>query len=516
MQHYGDCIERDNRRNIATFKKAVKSKTNCKPFPDDGDSWEEYSGAETNVSIDPSGYVYEGVMTNRIEGVTATIYYKETVEDMYGDLHENIVKWDAEEYAQENPLFTDENGMYRWDVPQGLWQVKFEKEGYETAYSEWLPVPPPQLDVNIAMKQNKQPEVKMAHAYEDAVEVEFDKYMMPELLTTENIKVMAGGQNVEGTIELINNEAAGEDETKTFASKLRFNAAEPFAKQEITLVVNNRVKSYAGIRMSDNYQQTFTIEQEIKKIVCDSAMTVNYGDTISVTVEVVPALASAGKTLQLKSASPMILSTLTESVVIGEDGKATFKISGELPGATALTYTIADHDITATSMVSIDTNKEKIAAMPETNIASGSLIDEGTAITLSCSTKGATIYYTLDGSCPCDEATRKVYDGTPIVIDRNVVLKAMAVAPNMEESDIMKSVYIVLRGDVNNDKRVGIGDIVAVTSLVAGESTGIPTEIADVNRDGKVGIGDVIAITNIVAGSTSLSPKLHTYMIKNK
>ena len=73
-----------------------------------------------NPIHDPSGYVYEAVSSNRLQGVTATCYYKEVVEDMYGDLHENIVLWNAEEYAQKNPLFTDENGMYQWDVPQGL------------------------------------------------------------------------------------------------------------------------------------------------------------------------------------------------------------------------------------------------------------------------------------------------------------------------------------------------------------------------------------------------------------
>jgi len=26
--------------------------------------------------------------------------------------------------------------FYAWDVPEGMWQVKVEKEGYETAYSE--------------------------------------------------------------------------------------------------------------------------------------------------------------------------------------------------------------------------------------------------------------------------------------------------------------------------------------------------------------------------------------------
>ena len=195
-------------------------------------------------------------------------------------------KWDATEYAQENPLFTDENGFYRWDVPQGLWQVKFEKEGYETTYSEWLPVPPPQLDVNIAMKQNVQPNVKNARAYEDAVEVEFDKYMMPELLTTENIMVMQNGTAIEGAVELLNEEVSCEGEEETFASKLRFNATKPFTEKEITLMVNNRVRSYAGIRMQDNYQQTFTIEQEIKQIVSDSVVTVGYDDTLVVSVEI--------------------------------------------------------------------------------------------------------------------------------------------------------------------------------------------------------------------------------------
>ena len=69
--------------------------------------------------IDPSGYVYEAVPSNRLEGVQATIFYKEWAEDMYGDVYENVIRWDAEAYAQQNPLFTDADGMYQWDVPSG-------------------------------------------------------------------------------------------------------------------------------------------------------------------------------------------------------------------------------------------------------------------------------------------------------------------------------------------------------------------------------------------------------------
>lgn len=115
--------------------------------------------------IDPSGFVYEAVPSNRVEGVTATIFYKEYVEDMYGEVTEKSVIWDAEAYAQKNPLFTDADGMYQWDVPQGEWMVRFEKDGYETAHTDWLPVPPPQLDVNIGIYQTVMPQVTEAHAY---------------------------------------------------------------------------------------------------------------------------------------------------------------------------------------------------------------------------------------------------------------------------------------------------------------------------------------------------------------
>lgn len=432
-------------RNIRSDIRNLKCK---EKDPDDNNNDDggdhKSNNNDKKFGIDPSGYVYEGVMTNRVEGVTATIYYKEDVEDMYGDLHENIVKWDAEEYAQENPLFTDENGFYRWDVPQGLWQVKFEKEGYETTYSEWLPVPPPQLDVNIAMKQNRQPEVKAARAYEDAVEVEFDKYMMPELLTAENIMVMQNGTAVEGTVELLNEEVSYEGETETFASKIRFNAAQPFTEQEITLMVNNRVRSYAGIRMQDNYQQTFTIEQEIKRIVSDSVVTVGYGNASTLIVSVLPASASKGKTLTVKTSSPMILGVETEQVTIGNDGKAEITVSGELPGTAALTFTLEGTDKTAMTIANVEQIVIKTVATPKASIASGSTVEKGTAITLTCETEGATIYYTLDGSCPCENTdARKVYDGTPIIINETTTIKAMAVAPDMYESDVVEFTYIV-------------------------------------------------------------------------
>ena len=398
--------------------------------------------------IDPSGYVYEAVSSNRLEGVIATCYYKETVEDMYGDLHENIVKWNAEEYAQENPLFTDENGMYRWDVPQGLWQVKFEKEGYETTYSDWLPVPPPQLEVNIAMKQNVQPNVQAVRAYEDAIEIQFDKYMLPELLTTDNIIVMSDTSIIAGSIQLMNEEIAYEGLTDKYVSHIRFNAVDTFATEEITLLVKNRIKSYAGIRMQDDFTQSFTIQQEIKNIVCDSLITVIYGEEKNINVQVLPASAAAGKTLHVKSSSPMLLQADT-TIVLNQEGKAVITLSGELPGSTSIQLTVEDSDISASSIVKIVDRSNFIVTMPIASIESGSTIQEGTTIALSCETENAVIYYTTDGSCPCDTTLSSVqYNGQPIVINQNTTLKAIAYV-DAYESEIATFYYTVLLNPVD-------------------------------------------------------------------
>lgn len=57
-------------------------------------------------------------------------------------------------------------------------------------------------------------------------------------------------------------------------------------------------------------------------------------------------------------------------------------------------------------------------------------------------------------------------------------------------------------GDVNADGTVGIGDIVAVTNVMAGITNDAASKKrADVNGDGSVGIGDIVAITNIMAGT---------------
>lgn len=414
------------------------------------------SGSESDhVIIDPAGYVYEAVPENRVEGVQATIYYKEEVEDIYGDKHENVVMWNAEEYAQHNPLFTDENGMYRWDVPQGLWQVKFENDGYATAYSEWLPVPPPQLEVNVGITQNKQPEVTEARAYEEGIEVQFDKYMDPASLTDANISVTAGGKKLAGDIQLVNAALADEyaspedADAVRYASRIRFVPEQALASTtgEIRLTVSRNVKSYAGIPMTVTYSQVLDVEKEVQKITADN-IKVLYGGEKELTIYALPSEAASGRTLHIANSSEMVASLAATDLTLDAEGKAVVKVTGDLPGRTQLTFTI--DDVTAKGESTVDVMTEIITAeAPTASRASGTAVYRGTKVELATDSKNATIYFTTDGSCPCDEnGTRRKYT-VPIVISSDTHIKAMTMVGNDDVSDVKEFNYVIKQSDMD-------------------------------------------------------------------
>ena len=76
-----------------------------------------------------------------------------------------------------------------------------------------------------------------------------------------------------------------------------------------------------------------------------------------------------------------------------------------------------------------------------------------------------------------------------------------------DNSEFMRSEYfrlvdpILVKGDVNGDGEVGIGDIISITNFMAGVPNGVTLEKADVNGDGVVGVGDIIFVTNIMANA---------------
>lgn len=403
----------------------------------------------SNPILDPSGYVYEAVSSNRLQGVTASIYYKEMVEDLYGDKHEQVVLWNAEDYAQKNPLFTDENGMYSWDVPNGLWQVRLEKEGYLKTQSEWLPVPPPQLDVNMSMTQMKQPTVISAQAFSQGIEFEFDKYMNPETLTTDNIMVTRNGNPVTGQLVLVNDEAAYEGAAQRYASKVRFEMGEGdelLSTDAVRLTVKKAVESYAGVTMQEDYTQNFEVVPVVRSIQVESGLdlvNVTYGQNRTVTVAALPADAAKGQTLNVQSLSE-IATVNAALLILDENGQGELVISGELPGSTVLNFSVEGTDVVGQLTVNVLEAENLKTLAPRASRVSGSKLYRGAKIQLSSETEDAVIKYTLDGSNPAeagDKALTYNPDEAIVIADDEVTINAIATGKDLDPSNMESFSY---------------------------------------------------------------------------
>jgi len=151
---------------------------------------ENEAGENYEAVIDPSGYIYEAVASNRIEGATVTIY------------DSNMNAFDAENYDQMNPLLSDSDGRYAWDVPEGLWLVRAFKDGYLVGDSQnaptatvskddvnYLPVLPIQLDINIPLMSESKAKAEIN--YDDGkYYLVFDKYVILESITDETLEIV--------------------------------------------------------------------------------------------------------------------------------------------------------------------------------------------------------------------------------------------------------------------------------------------------------------------------------------
>lgn len=209
--------------------------------------------------FDPSGYVYEAVPTNRVEGVTATLY-------QWNESSNEWEMWNAEWFGQINPQITDFHGKYGWDVPEGLWQVVYEKDGYEIARSEELTVLPPHFDVNIPLLSNMPPKVESV--YDEVgvpgVRIDFTKYMKAELLMEGHIRVSVVTDDVESEIpvKITMLDPYGEGEQR-LAKSIRIEPSEEGMSFEegsqLIVRINKQLESYAGVLMREDEEHTILL-----------------------------------------------------------------------------------------------------------------------------------------------------------------------------------------------------------------------------------------------------------------
>lgn len=109
-----------------------------------------------------------------------------------------------------------------------------------------------------------------------------------------------------------------------------------------------------------------------------------------------------------------------------------YGISNVTPGA-------AYYDIEFGS-ASFTYNSETPVAKPTFNIAGGSYAGEQ-SVTISCTTQGATIYYTTNGSDPTASSTQ--YNGA-ITVDETMTIKAIAIKSGMANSTVAYATYSIV------------------------------------------------------------------------
>ena len=409
---------------------------------------------KTTKIVDPSGYVYEAVPSNRLEGVKAEAYYYDYKLDEFGIPEEtkSEILWDAENYDQVNPLYTDKNGEYAWDVPLGQWLVKFSKEGYydtdsrnDPAVDEegYLPVPPPQTEVNVAMVSKAAPKVEDVSVYNGEIRIVFSQYMQLDSVSENSVSVKMNGKAVSGKITPLNAEYDYEHNNR-YASKFIF-VPETSLSGDVNVKVTD-VLNYAGTKSTEVFDESYKVVPKPDKIIGKDNVEISYNSGALLEIEVLPAAAGAGKALDVSTSAPSIVGIVNENIVLDENGKANIMLSGNLPGESDITVTISGTDFKKTvkasvaDVVEVKNQCEKVTA----SIKSGTTVNRGTKVELSTATEGAEIYYTLDGTCPCtvDSPSRIKYT-KPIEIKEETFIIAYAVKNGFEESYTAGFTYFV-------------------------------------------------------------------------
>ena len=318
--------------------------------------------------IDPAGFIYEAVLSNRVEGATVSIYYK--------DENGNAVLWDAESFGQVSTIVTEAGGYYSWLTPPGNWKVVAEKEGYLTADSTrdanavdgWLPVPPPQLDVNIGLVTTVAPAVAAANGYTEGVLVEFSQYM--NVVDFDGaVTLTVDGESVPCVLTFTDREVSATDTSVYYGRQLmvsRQDGQPLVGTAQVT--VDGSVKNYAGIALGADYtSEALTVKQYVNEIKL-TYTNVEVKPTEKVTLEgrLLDVFGNpvAGRRVILSS-NEKHADLLNEIVFTDRDGYFTFEVEGKDIGFTVVE--ICPDDSNDSVKVTVETMRINSLNQHETN-----------------------------------------------------------------------------------------------------------------------------------------------------
>ena len=394
-------LARDNVQFQITKYAIASGDTDCAPKPKNSNSPGSSGSSTYRVCIDPSGIVYEAVLSNPVEGATVTLYtadgnfvpqYQKNDDGLEVYVDQNgkpVTPSNVADYQdqgnltvpdvndldpKELTLTTGPDGRYQWMVPPGLWYVTAEKaaDGYESGSSNsdvaavvsagsynWLPVLPAQLEVNIPLVSYDIPTVT-AEYRADGVYLTFSKYMDDETLKATDAFKIGGNAVNPSNVELLNSEQAPANikyngDTPSYTSQVKLKADN--LTGEVAVTIGSSVTSYAGVPCTTKTE----------------------GLTLSGTV------------------------------------------TAETPSVEKPTFNPA-----------------------------GDRVAYGSTGTITCGTDGAALYYTTDGTTPTTSSPR--YYGQLIAIDRDMTIRVLAVKPGYADATASASFT------VPTDQNISIGE----------------------------------------------------------
>ncbi len=396
-------------------------------------------GVYLNVQLDPSGTVYEAVESNLLAGVTATIY----------DVG-NKKNWDAAAYDQVNPQTTAADGAYAWDVPTGQWKVNFKKDGYDNAATDTLTVPPPRMGLKTAMVSKAAPKVTAVNAYPDYVEILFSQYMDTAVPTVSGY-----------TCKWVDPEPVSEGSRTAYAKILRLTPkTAPKVGDTVSFTLKG-LKNYAGRALGNYDSGKLTVKVRPAKL------EMNYNGQIAVLVGEAPVprvtvrvldtenKPIAGLNVTAAGYSDLLAEVTAVNAKTDQSGTAAFSVNGLLPGMTELTLAVEGTSLETTLPLLISVNSNQVArptaVIGETALSAGAPKDNyvtvpaGTKLSLACATEGATIFYTLDDTCPCQNtAARKTYT-EPVTLTEDAYFRVSAYKEGMEYSERL-NIHVTVTG----------------------------------------------------------------------
>lgn len=404
-----------------------------------------YRNVAAKAAPDPAGVVYEGLLSNTVEGATVELW---SADDAAGT---NAVRWDAEEYEQDNPLATGADGAYNWNTPTGWYQVRVTKDGYEEARSAWLRVPPIQTEVNIGLVSTAAPEVASAHAYTDCVEVEFTQYMD----ASDDALAALCAQGL-GDVTYTWLDKQDDPNGKPLSRVLRIRYADACEAGSTAAFKLDGARNYAGTAMARwaSGELVVGVRADKLKLNVEQAVTMLEGSDFELVAHVTDKAGKsfAGAKVSVGLESSAICSVDATQAVTGEDGAATFVLHGALPGLTTLTATVDDTALS--KQVDVRVSAEAVRpARPAATIGATTFgawspkenyitVPKGTKLELSAE-DGTTIWYTTNDTCPCRDEGRVKYT-EPIALDSNMYVRIAAQRPGMSYSEYSERLNITI------------------------------------------------------------------------